>query len=378
MPLKPAAYIKLDRDLIELAVRLRDEPLLAIDTESNSLHAYRERVCLVQLSTRTHDYIIDPFTIGDLSPLGDLLANPTIEKVFHAGEYDIMCLKRDFGFEFKNLFDTMIAARIAGRKLFGLSDLVRDCLGIELDKSHQLDDWGQRPLPKDSLLYAQFDTHYLPALRDLLHAGLEERGRLPEAAEAFTDLCEAPAAVDARDEADGYWRLGLPRKLPRRQMAILRELYLLREQIAEQRDTPPFKVMTNETLIELVWTQPETMRELDNLRGLSPVLIRRDGKRILQAIELGKKSQPPQPPPKPHTPSPEIVERFMALKEWRKNRAVERGVESDIILPKETLWALAHKAPTTLDDMQGINGLRPWRLSTYGVELLEVIHAFET
>src|SRR5258708_34830640 len=106
--------------LRELVRRLHNEPLIAVDTESNSLYAYRENVCLIQISTRTQDWLIDPLAVTDLSPLGPLFADPDIEKVFHAAEYDIMCMKRDFGFTFNNLFDTMFAARIVGLKTFGL------------------------------------------------------------------------------------------------------------------------------------------------------------------------------------------------------------------------------------------------------------------
>src|SRR5262249_2530874 len=155
----------------------------AIDTESNSLYAYRERVCLVQISTRTADYIVDPLTIGDMTPFADLMANPAIEKVFHAAEYDLICLKRDYALICQNLFDTMIAARIVGLKLVGLGNLLEQYAGVKADKSHQRDNWGERPLPKESLLYAQMDTHYLPLLRDSLHAELVNTNRLTEAQE---------------------------------------------------------------------------------------------------------------------------------------------------------------------------------------------------
>jgi ribonuclease D len=177
----PAVYIEHDDDFRQLIEQLTNEPLIAIDTESNSLHAYKERVCLVQLSTRSADYIIDPLRVADLSPLGDLLSNADIEKVFHAAEYDLMCLKRDYGFSIVNLFDTMIAARITGHKAIGLSKLLAEYCGVEGDKSHQRDDWGQRPLSEEGLLYAQMDTHFLPQLRDILTNRLQEMGRLREA-----------------------------------------------------------------------------------------------------------------------------------------------------------------------------------------------------
>lgn len=112
--LPDATFIDTPQELDRLMTRLRGELLLAVDTESNSLYAYHERVCLIQISTRTADYLIDPLALDDLSALGPLMAAPDVEKVFHASEYDVMCLKRDFGWTFANLFDTMIAARILG------------------------------------------------------------------------------------------------------------------------------------------------------------------------------------------------------------------------------------------------------------------------
>src|SRR5688572_24583666 len=141
--------------LRDLALRLRHEPLVAVDTESNSLYAYHERVCLIQMSTRKQDWLIDPLALDDLTPLADFFADPHIEKVFHAAEYDIMCMKRDFGFTFKNLFDTMYAARILGLKSVGLGSLLETHFGIRVDKRYQRADWSLRPIPPDQLHYAQ-------------------------------------------------------------------------------------------------------------------------------------------------------------------------------------------------------------------------------
>src|ERR1051325_10510319 len=189
-PFPPALYIEHDKNLKQLVKKLKNELLLAIDTESNSLYAYQERVCLIQLSTRSHDFIIDPLRIADMSPLGELLVNPEIEKVFHAAEYDLMCLKRDYGFTVVNLFDTMIAARICGIKALGLNRLLTDYCGVNVDKSHQRDDWGQRPLSEEGLLYAQMDTHYLPMLRDKLVDLLASHGRTEEAMETFLEAAD--------------------------------------------------------------------------------------------------------------------------------------------------------------------------------------------
>jgi ribonuclease D len=359
MKLAPAKYITTDRDLRQLVDTLKHESLIAVDTESNSLYAYKERVCLVQISSRKADYIVDPLAVKDMSPLGELLADPKIEKVFHAAEYDIMCLKRDYQFSIRNLFDTMTAARICGHKNIGLGSLLSLFAGIELDKSHQRDDWGQRPLPKESLAYAQMDTHYLPLLRDKLYEELRQNGRLEEALETFEEQLKVPAAR-ARHDAEDYWKIALPNDLSRRETA------------AQDLDRPPFKVLMDATLITLARSQPQRKIDLEHIKGLSSWHIGRHGDEIVEAVKRGMKARPPQIP-QPEITDPAAIELFTALRDWRKNRAVERGVESDVIISKDALWELARKVPTSLDEMQNISGLGPWRLAAYGSELLGVI-----
>src|SRR5258707_4438061 len=143
-----------------LVDELQKQSLIAVDTESNSLYAYQERVCLIQISTLDHDWLVDPLALDDLSPLAPLFASTAIEKVFHAAEYDLMCMKRDFGFTFNNLFDTMLAARIIGLKAFGLGALLEQYFGVQADKRFQRADWSQRPIPIEQVRYAQQDTHY--------------------------------------------------------------------------------------------------------------------------------------------------------------------------------------------------------------------------
>ncbi|MCB9454050.1 MAG: HRDC domain-containing protein [Anaerolineaceae bacterium] len=373
-PFPRAAYIDHDKTFRPLMEKLAQEPLLAIDTESNSLYAYRSRVCLIQISTRKTDYILDPLRIADLSPFGVLLANPRIEKIFHAAEYDLVGLKRDYGFELHNLFDTMVAARICGIKGVGLGAMLTNYVSssIPLDKSHQRDDWGQRPLSESSLLYAQMDTHYLPALRDRLHVELKRRGHLAEALELFEETSTVPL-INPEVDPEGYWKIGIPRSLNRRQMAILRRLYLLREELAEELDTPPFKVMNDSVLVAITEANLSSLRDLYYVRGLSDSQVARYGEDIMAAVEAGKEDKAPRPP-KPTPPSdPALVERYTTLLDWRKHHARQRGVESDIVISKGALWAIAGRYPHTLHELEGIPGLGPWRLETYGVSLLDAL-----
>lgn len=377
-PFVPAAYIDHPAKLAPVLDALAQQPQIAVDTESNSLHAYHERVCLIQVSSREADYIIDPLAVRDLSGFGALLADPSIETVFHAAEYDLMCLKRDFHFEIANLFDTMVAARVCGIRQVGLNNLVRAFLDIELDKSHQRDNWGRRPLSVASLRYAQMDTHYLLDLRDLLAAQLEEQTHLEEARETFDDLSRMTPPHEGRSfDPEGFWRIGLPAHLTSQQMATLRALYLMRETLAERANMPPLNVVQNRTLLELALRQPCSREELKGIPGLSPNGIRRWGDAWLRAIRT---SQPTlnAGPPSAEPPLPvDIQDRYTALHAWRKKRAEQRGVESDVIMTKQALWSLAYKDPACMEDLVNIEGLGPWRLQAYGAEILAVLQHFE-
>lgn len=376
MPLAPAVYIRSQADLAHLVDTLMHEPLLAIDTESNSLYAYHERVCLIQLSTRSQDYIVDPLALDNLDALMPIMASPDIEKVFHAAEYDVMCMKRDFGFAFCNIFDTMLAARICGLKTVGLGAILEEYAGIKMDKSHQRDDWGRRPLSPESLLYAQMDTHFLPYLRDELYTFLQKLGHFQEAQEIFDELCALPVAAHRQFEPSDFWHLGLPNMLKKPEMLILRELYQLREEIAQEEDLPPFKVMTNNVLVALARATPTTLGDIGRVSGISADQGQRYGVRILRAVERGKSARRLPPPPRNHPPDPRVTERYTMLHSWRKERALQRGVDSDVIISKQTLWDLAHKNPSTLDELRGIQGMGPWRSAAYGEEILKVLHDF--
>jgi ribonuclease D len=369
--LKPPTIVAKPADLHQLIPILEVEPLIAVDTESNSLYAYREQVCLIQISTRRQDFVIDPLAIKDLSALGNVLANPKIEKVFHAAEYDVMCLKRDYQFTFANIFDTMISARILGRKQIGLGNLLEEFFGVQVDKRYQRADWSQRPIPADQLRYAQHDTHYLPALRDILLNEMATENRLEEAHEVFDGLCALQPASYTFDP-DGFWRLNNARDLSLRQIAVLRELYLLRNEIAQKRNWPPFKVMSDESLVNIVKANPETAPDLYDVPGLSARIAERYSSSIFEALQRGLAARLPKRPDSTPRLDPQAAARYDILHKWRKSRAAERGVESDVIIPKESLYALAKAPARTLSDLERVPGLGPWKRNQYGEELIQL------
>src|SRR5512135_1811054 len=263
---KPPVLITQTAQLDALLTRLRDQDLVAIDTESDSLYAYREKVCLIQLSIPGTDFLIDPLASIDLQPLAPLMADEKIQKVFHASEYDVMCLRRDFGFTFHNLFDTMWAARILGWKRVGLGDILQEQFGITLDKKWQRHNWGKRPIEPAALSYAQFDTHYLLRLRDVQLRELQQTDRLVEAREVFSDLSRAK--YNGREfTPDDLWSIKGVWDLDGRAQAILRQLIILRDREARRQNRPAFKVMGDRSLLQIAERAPRTLDEMDGIEG---------------------------------------------------------------------------------------------------------------
>ena len=281
--LPPPTWVDSPTSFEIMVADLSGQPRVAVDTESNSLHAYREQVCLIQFSTPKTDYILDPFVFDDLSALGPLFSNPKIEKIFHAAEYDLICLRRDFAFEFAHLFDTMYAARVLGYPFVGLDNMLAEKMGIKVDKRHQKADWAARPLTPSQVDYARLDTHYLFQLRDILEKELEEKGRLQVALEDFARACKVE---QSREKANGAsWRRFSARKdLSIRELTILSELCNFRDQVAEHMDRPPFKVVDDDTLLEIARNVPEKDVDLSAI-GLSAKQIRLWGDEILEAVK---------------------------------------------------------------------------------------------
>ena len=372
-PLAPAILVADEDGLGRLVRELAAHPVVAVDTESNSLHAYRERVCLIQFSTPVTDYIVDPIGLSDLSPLAPFFANPDQQKVFHAAEYDIICLRRDYGFEFTNIFDTMSAARTLGWPQVGLANILETRFGVKMNKKYQRADWKRRPLTAEQLDYARLDTHYLVALREILLQALTESGRWPEAEEEFARLTRLRADPDAATpDPAAFWRVKGARDLTPAQAAILQALFSYREQQAERLDRPPFKVMGEATLMELARRAPQHAEELQSVPGMTPEQIHRYGHGVLDAIQQGLRA-PAQRAPQVDREPDEVRERYDRLHTWRKDRARARGVESDVILPRTALWDLAHRPPRSRDELARVRDLGPWRQETYGAEILALL-----
>ena len=367
-PLSPPVWVATQIDMSALVRDLAEQSSVAVDTESNSLHAYHEQVCLIQFSTEKIDYLVDPLALDDISSLGKIFASSGIEKIFHAAEYDLICLKRDFNFSVTNIFDTRWAVRVLGYARDGLDGLLKDKFDVQVNKKFQKADWGKRPLSAEQINYARLDTHYLLPLKKMLEAELEQKGLLQMACEDFERACdvEIPSAKPVLWE-----RMANNHNFSPRELTILKELYEARERIAEELDRPPFKVMGDMQLFDIARLTPQYLDELFGL-GLSNRQVVRWGKAILQAVEKGQEG-PLVKHQQHERPDDAFLSRLDALKAWRKNTARQMGVESDVVLPRPLMERIAESAPNTMTELSDLLAGSPWRMARFGPQILKTV-----
>lgn len=375
-PCKPAVWVNTSQGLTEAFQALESQPRIAVDTESNSLFSYQEKVCLIQISSPDTDYVIDPFEFTDLSMLGRLFENPKQEKIFHASEYDLICLKRDYHFTFVNIFDTMIAARILGAAQVGLGSLLQKYFDVTLDKKYQRANWGLRPLPPEMLDYARFDTYYLFKLRDILEAELTAHDLFDLAQEDFINACNAEAHPNGNGQGE-YWKLAGSSHTDTRQVTILKELCAYRDEQAKKADLPHFKILSNEMLVEISLQRPTTLDELSLVPHFSEKLVKRHGNALLKAVAKGE-TAPLVTRMKNPRPDDAFLARIDCLKEWRKNTAKKLEVESDVVLPREMLEKIASANPATKPELKNVMANSPIRYQKFGALILKELKKTET
>jgi ribonuclease D len=367
-------------ELAALVQRVTTGSEVAVDTESNSLHHFPERVCLIQLAEPDGRVsLVDPLALADLSSLGPCLADPGVVKVFHGATYDLSSLKRDFGFHFTRVFDTMVAAQFLGIAELGLSALLQRYFGIAPTRSRQKDDWTARPLTAEQEAYAAEDVRHLLALRRQLLGELAARGRDGWVDEECEALAELPAADRVFDPDDAF-RLKGAGTLDRRGLAVLRELFVAREHWAHATGRPPFRVLGNETLLRMALDRPRTREQLRTIPGCTPRCVERYGDGVLAAIRraeaLPEGSLPvPHRSRKPRTP-PAVERRLAALAAWRTPAAARVGLDPGLLLPRRLMERLAESppGPTAPGLLRSIPGFRRWRAEHFGPEILRALN----
>ncbi len=374
----PPSYIRTPEALADAVAAFRREPLVSADTEAASFHRYRDRIFLIQLSSPSATVIVDPLALPDLSPVGELLQDARVEKIFHDADYDLRILDRDYGFRARHLFDTRIAAQLAGEPAVGLAALLEKHAGVKLAKEHQKADWSRRPLPPAMLAYAAADTEHLPVLREALRQRLASLGRLTWAEEEFQRL-EDLRWTGVPDGADAFLRVKGARALPPRQLAALRELYRWRESLAAELDRATFRIIGNDALLAVARALPRTPADLAGIPALPASLARRHGPALLESVrralaqrdaELPRVERTARPPR-----DPALDERIERLKAARNRAAADLGLDPGVLCGRATLEAVARAVPLPNDraGLARIGELRRWQIEVLGDALLAAL-----
>ena len=385
MKLSTFEIITQKSELEKLAKKLLREDIVAFDTEADSFYHYFDKVCLVQIATRKECWLVDPLGVDGsevLAALAPVFASPKVRVLFHAAEYDIYVLKRDCGFEFTNLFDTMVSAQLLGYPAIGLAALVERHFGVVLPKEEQRSDWSRRPLSEKQLSYAASDVLYLIKLAEKLEKELRKAGRLDWAADDFETLC-GRKWPDREFDKLGYLRIKGARSMDPVELAILRELFLLRDKRAREIDRPPFKVLGNRTLLEISQAQATDLDALAEIKGVSDLILKRLGKGLVAAVKKGLR--------KPHGPIPKLEttvrrrmdkrteKRLTALKDWRGPRAEALKLDPGVLCPNAALESIAWANPENAEDMKALSELKSWFVREFASEIIGVLerHASE-
>jgi ribonuclease D len=360
--------------LAEVADILSHQTEIAVDLEMDSLHHYREKVCLVQISTRRQSWLLDPLALPSLAPLAEPFSAPDIVVVMHGSDYDIRSLHRDFGIEVTNLFDTMIAARFLGIGEFGLAALLKARFGIELDKKYQKADWSKRPLSREMCAYAVADTSDLLPLYDQFREELVQKGRLEWLEEEGRIVCQA--RVSEKDGPLFLYCKGASR-LRGHSLAILEELLQMRDRQSELLDRPPFKVLSADTLIEVAENRPRSLYDLSLFKGMTPGQLQRHGAGILSAVERGIATSEADLPRFPRGAKKEILERVKErlknLKTWRERCSRELGLDPGMLAPNWLLEAVADCQSGAKEELDAIPGMREWQKRLFGEEMARIL-----
>ncbi len=343
-------------------------PMVAIDTEGASFHRFVDRIYLLQLSTSNRHAIIDPLRVPAPRKLGILLESRAVEVVFHDADYDLRLLHQDYGWRVNNIFDTRIAAQLLGIKAFGLAALLEQFFGVKLDKKHQRADWSMRPLTVDMLEYAAQDTQHLLELRERLRDALEKKDRLHWALEEFARLEGTQWEED--DNSQAFMRIKGARDLTRRELALLRELTIWRDDVARALDKSTFRIVTNEVLLSLARTAPATMKALEGTRGLNARLLEQRGTQLLAAIARGVAVPDADLPRFPKSArwerDPDFDERVARLKHARDEAARRLELDPGVLFSRERLEAVARRKPARAEELGEIAEVRKWQIEVLG------------
>jgi ribonuclease D len=372
VPKGPAPLLATQAQLSELIDHLRSSGRFAYDSEFIGELTYHPKLCVVQVASAERVALIDPLANVDLTPFWELLCDPAVEKIVHAGDQDIEPVVRHLGKSPANFFDTQIAAGFVGLPYpVSLSKLVGEVIGAKLGKGLTFTHWDQRPLSAMQLRYAADDVRYLPAVRAELGRRLDATGHASWAKEECEALCEA--SQYRFDPETQYLRVKGAGSLQPRNMAVLRELTAWRDAAARKHDLPPRAFLKDEILIDLSRNPAKSVDRLERVRGLPRPVEHAHGAEIVEATQRAW-SAPVASLPAQRDTEQTPTERFRSDALWAAAQAICAGssVDSAAVTSRQEMSDF-YRAIVAGGDPSGLRVMKGWRREALGEPLMRLV-----
>ena len=371
-------YVCNSATLEKLIRSIGDGESVAVDMEADSLHSYFEKVCLIQLSVGDEHFVVDPFVDLDFGGLVEVLAPKRL--ILHGADYDLRLMRAWKGFRPRGeVFDTMIAAQLLGIEQIGLAALIQQFLEVTIEKGSQKSDWSRRPLSQTQLRYAVNDTRYLEELSECLHGELRERGRVEWHRESCRAMVEATGRDRERDPEEA-WRIKGAGRLTHRRLAYLRELWIWRDMLARRADRPPFKVLQNQKMVELIeWAESHPGEPLDQGPKLPRDIVGSRRRALKHALDRAAAMTPAEWPEfrlRVHSkPVPFDPRELDALRGACTKVAEELDIAPSTLAPRAAIEGIVRQRPRTRDEIMASGGLLHWQAELVHAAVDGTLHA---
>jgi len=368
-------FIDSDAELKNVSDDLLRQKIIGVDLEADSMYCFKEKICLIQVATAKQAFLIDPFEIKEISPFLRVLENKDIIKVFHGADFDIRSLDRDYQIKVNNLFDTEIACRFFGIKERGLAALLKRNFNVNADKKYQKADWSRRPLKQGMIEYSVGDVAYLTKLYDIIHQKLVTTGRLSWAKEEFQ--IQEQVRYENNHTVPLFKKFKGAGKIDNRSLAVLENLLQVRLSIAQKKDRPLFKILSNPSLMTMAREKPVTVDQMLKTRAISQKQAGMYGnlcvEAIVKAMELSHEALPSYPKTRRPRKDMKIQDRIKRLKKMREKLSITIGIEPGFLLNNALIGSIAFQKPATLEDLLKIENVRHWQVEAIGGKIISTL-----
>ena len=368
-------FIESEIELQQVCEDLLKEKTIGVDLEADSMHCFKEKICLIQIATDKEAYLIDPFEIKAAPYFIRVLEDSGVMTVFHGSDFDIRSLDREYQARVKNLFDTEIACRFLGVRERGLGALLKKHFNVDANKKFQKEDWSKRPLTHDMIEYSVGDVTHLIRLQDILTRQLVEKGRLSWAKEEFE--IQAGVRYEGNHSLPLFTKFKGAGKMDNRTLAVLENLLEMRLSIAEKKDLPLFKVISNTSIQTMAFEKPAAIDRMIQMRALSPKQAGMYGHlcvdAIVRALNLPHKDLPSYPKMRRPKRDERAEARIERLKKMREKLSISMDMEPGLLLNNAAIEIIAVKNPGTGEELLKIDSIRHWQVEAMGEDILSAL-----